>query len=120
MSRKKWAVLMGGICVLGLIGVVAVLVMTEPSQEERNIINAVNNQQRVIDHNGHIEKVSLEDADDEGIMRFEAEILNESGVPIGKVRGRRIEGFGTIGLRYEFEGEPPDPGRRGRGRRRRD
>ena len=30
-------------------------------------------------------------------------------MPIGKVTGRRIEGFGTAELHYQWDGEPPEP-----------
>lgn len=125
MNRNKWAAVIGVVIVSGF-AVGAVILSLEPSQEERNIIHAVNNQQKVIDRNGHIKKVRLgvvppghEDHDHEehGVTRFEAEVLNEDGVPIGKVVGRRIEGFGTAGLRYYWDGEMSEEEERAQRRR---
>jgi len=117
MSKKKWAAVIGGLIMIGMIAG-AVLLMMGPSSEELNIMNAINNQKRVIDHKGHVNKVILEKKDHDGVMPFEAKILNESGVSIGTVKGRRIEGLGTAGLWYAFEGEPPDPERQHHGHHR--
>ena len=94
-----------------------------PSEEDRQLLGVVNGLEEVVQKGGHIKTVTSERGqDDEGnFYRYEAEILNEQGVAIGKLRGRRVEGFGTMKPRilwYKTPGVPEEfPAWQGRGGR---
>ena len=99
-----------------------------PSEEERQLLATLNNLDEVVQKGAHIKTVTSErgDKNDDDVYRFEAELLDEKGVAIGKLRGGRVEGFGTMKPRflwYKTPGVPedwpprPEGGRRGdRGR----
>ena len=99
-----------------------------PSEEERQLLATLNNLDEVVQKDAHIKTVTAErgDKNDDDVYRFEAELLDEKGVAIGKLRGGRVEGFGTMKPRflwYKTPGVPedwpprPEGGRRGdRGR----
>lgn len=98
----------------------ALLAACGPPEEQQHILDAVNNAPELKEKSGHIEKITFgeskrkdQDKDknkrrpdhDNQDQRFEAEILDNDGNPIGKVRGFRVEGFGTRIGRVEWYGE---------------
>ena len=95
-----------------------------PSEEDKQLKSVVDNIDEITQKGGHVKNLTTERGkDNEGnFYRYEAEILNEQNVAIGKLRGRRVEGFGTMkprilwyktpGVAEEF---PPYQGRGGRG-----
>jgi len=114
--------------ILIAVGCLCLLAACGPSEEEQYILDAVNNAPEIQAKGGHIEDLVLgnsrdkerekerEKADDKHKQkkrpergnqdqRFEAEILDNDGKPIGKVRGFRVEGFGTRLGRIEWYGE---------------
>jgi hypothetical protein len=105
-----------------------------PSEEDRQLLFVVNNLSEIVEKGGHVDavkRVMEEDDDDDGdrdggdVYRFEGEILNSDNVAIGRVRGGRVEGFGTMRPRVQWYTTPGVPeewqGRSGwRDRQRRD
>lgn len=95
-----------------------------PSEDERQLLATLNSLEQVLERGGHVKTVTRvkrndEDDDDrENVYRFEAEILDQNDVAIGRVRGGRVEGFGTMRPRflwYKTPGVPEDwPPRQGR------
>ena len=76
-------------------------------KEKRRIIKAVNRHKVVAERDGHVKGVTIHEAlDKDANSPFVAEIYDEDGNPIGKVRGNRIEGFGTIVRSYVWYDEP--------------
>ncbi len=95
-----------------------------PSEEDRQLKAVVDNIDEVAQKGGHVKNLTTERGkDSEGnFYRYEAEIFNDQNVAIGKLRGRRVEGFGTMKPRilwYKTPGVPeefpPWQGRGGRG-----
>ena len=94
------------------------------SQEERQILQTLNNLDEIIQHGGYVKKVQLNrDGRDDDVYGYEAQIVNEQGVAIGRLRGGRVAGFGTMKPRilwYKTPGVPEEwpqrQNRRGRGR----
>jgi hypothetical protein len=98
-----------------------------PSEDERILLATLNALDEVVQKGGRVKHVTAmpdEDGDDDGnVYRFEAEIFDPQGVAIGRLRGGRIEGFGTMKPRflwYKTPGVPEDwPARPPRGEDRR-
>jgi len=94
-----------------------------PSQEERQLLQTLNNLDEIIQHGGYVKAVRLNrDSNEDDVYRYEAEIVNEQDVPIGRLRGGRVAGFGTMKPRifwYKTPGVPEDwpPRKDRRGRR---
>lgn len=92
------------------------------SEEERQILITLNSLEEVASKGGRIERVTRASDGEAGVYRYEAEILNAEGTAIGRLRGGRVEGFGTMRPRilwYETPGVPEDwPEPQPRGRRR--
>ncbi len=85
------------------------------NKEARSTVEALNKHETIIERDGHVKKVEIERMGDRLAFRFEAEILNEQGEPIGRVTGRRVEGFGTRVRHFEWydaetgsDSSPPD------------
>jgi len=94
-----------------------------PSQEDAKIRAVVEGNEEIVQKGGHIKELTTERGkdDDGNFYRYEAEIVNDQGVAIGKLRGRRVEGFGTMKPRilwYKTPGVPEEfPAWQGRGGR---
>ncbi len=92
-----------------------------PSQEDKTLLSTLNNLDELAQKGGYVKTVTTERGkDSEGnFYRFQAEIVDEKGVGLGKLRGRRVEGFGTMKPRilwYKTPGVPEDfPPYQGRG-----
>lgn len=80
-----------------------------PSPEELWVAEAVDKNPKIAERGGRAGKVTLGESQEEKVCIFEAEIIDAAGKPIGKVRGRRIEGFGTRFRRfYWYDEVDPD------------
>jgi len=113
------------ICVL----VVAVLSITSfsltgcgPSKEERTVMEQFNQLPELIEKGGYIKKLDRFEGQEEKVFEVEAEIVNEEGIAIGRLRSERVEGFGTRKPRIQWYEKPGVPEEwkmpeRGRGRR---
>ena len=79
-----------------------------PSDEERQLLATMNALDEVTARGGHVEKIVVETGEggDESVYRFEAEIMNSEGLAIGRLRGRRVEGFGTLSPRFQWYKTP--------------
>ncbi len=95
-----------------------------PNEEDLQLKATVDNIDEIVQKGGHVKTITTERAKDNdgNFYRYEADILNEQNVAIGKLRGRRVEGFGTMKPRilwYKTPGVPeefpPYQGRGGRG-----
>lgn len=94
------------------------------SEDERRVLSIVNNLPEITEKGGHVKEITRdEDDEDDSVYRYEAQILNGDGVPIGRLRGGRVEGFGMRKPRilwYETPGEVEEWPSRARRRRERD
>ncbi len=94
-----------------------------PSEEDKQLLTTLNNIDEVVQKGGYIKTVTTERGKDghDDFYRFQAEIVDEKGVAIGKLRGGRVEGFGTMKPRilwYKTPGVPEEmPAYQGRGGR---
>lgn len=125
-----------------------------PSEDEVQLLKALNSVDEIVQRGGHVNEVTRVEDDqwrdrrpqggtearpgpeapdrqgdrdrEDSVYRFEAEIYDAQGVAIGRLRGGRIEGFGTMTPRiqwYKTPGVPEEwsmPPRWGRGERDRD
>ncbi len=94
-------------------------------EDERQVLRVLNNLPEIAEKGGHVKAIARdEDDEDDTVYGYEAQILNSDGVPIGRLRGGRVEGFGMRTPRilwYKTPGEieewpARERGRRGRGR----
>lgn len=96
-----------------------------PSEDERQLLHTLNNLDTIKEHGGQVKKLSaiVNFDHDDKVYRYEAEILDYKNLPIGRLRGERVEGFATMRPRimwYKTPGVPEEwqePPRRGPGRR---
>lgn len=96
-----------------------------PSEDERQLLNTLNNLDTLRERGGQVKKITTVQNPNrtDNVYRYEAEILDYRNVPIGLLRGERVEGFATMRPRimwYQTPGEREEwqePARRGRGRR---
>ncbi len=98
-----------------------------PSEEEQQIVASLNRLEDMIQKGGYVKKITTRVAEDgsrDSVYGFEAEIVDEKGVPIGRLRSQRIEGFGMMKPRFLWFKEPgvvedwpvrPPQGNQGRG-----
>jgi hypothetical protein len=112
VSNKAKLVFVGGVAAVGAIALIFWLL--QPDEEFEKTLNALNNYAEIREHNGHVEKVTWvtppphpQSDGGQGDRRggqgdnrrsnqtFEADVLDDSGNVIGKVRGSRAEEFGT-------------------------
>ena len=97
-----------------------------PSEDEVKVVAQLNNLEEMIQKGGYVKKITpIEERDDRGdsVYGFEAEIEDEKGVAIGRLRSFRVEGFGMMKPRYLWykqPGVPEDWPPRGERRRRGD
>lgn len=109
-----------------LIGLRFLPASCSPDEEEAILLATLNALPEVVEKGGKIDKVTrqLDGDEHDDVYRYEAEILNQEGVAIGRLRGGRVEGFGTMKPRihwYKTPGVPEEmPERERRGRRWRD
>ena len=91
-----------------------------PSEEEQRILDTLNTMDALIQKGGYVKEAAIDYEEDRGpgVYRYDAEIVDKDGVAIGRLRGGRVEGFGTMKPRikwYETPGVPEDwPSRRRR------
>lgn len=95
-----------------------------PDKEELQLLKTLNALDEVAEHQGVIKTVDLqrEPGEEDDVYRYEAQIENLDGVPIGRLRGGRVAGFGTLkphfkwyqtpGVIEEFEPRQRDGNRR--------
>jgi hypothetical protein len=100
------------------------------SDEQQRLLATLNKLDAVVEKAGHVERVATLSSDNGGnnVYRYEADIVNNDGVAIGRLRGQRVEGFGTMkprikwyktpGVPEEWDISPRRPGRGGPGVRR--
>ncbi len=107
------------------VGVALVMAGCGPSAEERIVIEQFNQLEELIVKGGYVRELERFEGRDDRVFIVEAEIVNEEGLPIGRLRSERVEGFGTGRPRIQWYETPgvseewrmPQRGRgRGRGR----
>lgn len=107
-NKAKWIFVS---CTAAAAVVAGLIWLFQPDEELDNTIDALNNFGAVQEHNGHVEDVTWVEfpqrpnADGSprrgpsggrgGGRMFEADVLDDDGNLIGKVRGFRVEGLGT-------------------------
>ena len=103
-----------------------------PSAEERTVMNQFNQLPELIEKGLYVKNLDRFEGDEDKVFIVEAELVNEEGVVVGRLRSERVEGFGTRKPRimmYETPGvseewdwdkykEQNGGRRRGRGRNR--
>lgn len=115
------------ICVLAVFWMVAIgLAGCGPSQEERTVLNQFNQLPELIEKGGYVKEFERFEGQEEKVFVVEAQIVNEEGIAIGRLRSERVEGFGTRKPRIQWYKTPGVVeewdwerfrGRRGEGRR---
>ncbi|HOZ49699.1 MAG TPA: hypothetical protein PLO37_17925 [Candidatus Hydrogenedentes bacterium] len=125
-TRAKVGIGLGAGAILVFVVAVAVYFWLTPSYEEEMALEAINNYGPVVQRGGHVKGVSLildkeehiayvQEVDGmsaaskaehiekirQGVIKaedapFQAEVLDAQGAVIGRVRGYRVQGFGTI------------------------
>lgn len=81
-----------------------------PSEEARRIRSTLNNLDAIRSKNAHVESLTLKRRkNDDSVYRYKAEIVNQDGEAIGRLRGRRVEGFGTVKPRIKWYDSPRAP-----------
>ncbi len=117
MNRTVWTA--------ATVALVFTLMGCGPSAEERKVIEQFNQHEELILKGGYVKELERFEGRDDRVFIVEAEIVDEEGTPIGRLRSERVEGFGTARPRiqwYETPGvrEEWNIPQRGRGRGRRD
>lgn len=97
-----------------------------PSVEEQKVIATFNQLDELIEKGGYVKKLDKFEKRPDKVFFVEAEIVNEAGLPIGRLRSERVEGFGTAkpriqwyktpGVSEEWVMQDRRRGRRGQGR----
>ncbi|MBW7864000.1 MAG: hypothetical protein GX580_12040 [Candidatus Hydrogenedens sp.] len=81
-----------------------------PSEEEQKIVASLNRLEELIEKGGYVKKITVrqEEGHDgrDSVYGFEADVVNDKGVPIGRLRSQRIEGFGMMKPRFLWFKEP--------------
>jgi hypothetical protein len=115
IERKKAVQVSASFIALAISGV-AFFAMFGPegcgmSEDERQLLMTLNSLDEIADKGARVERVTRTSDGDAGVYRYEAEIFNRDGVAIGRLRGGRVEGFGTMRPRflwYEAPGVPEE------------
>ncbi|MFP4502828.1 MAG: hypothetical protein ACLFTT_17685 [Candidatus Hydrogenedentota bacterium] len=82
-----------------------------PDEEYRRLRATLNNLDEIRERGGRVEGITLEEGrGNDSVFRYKAEIHNEDGLAIGRLRGRRVEGFGTVKPRIQWYDAPREPG----------
>ncbi len=93
-NKKKW-IAVAAVAGLALAGA-ALFVLLQPDEELDNTLKALNGYGEIQEHGGHVETVTwMQGRGRGGGQGFQADVLGSDGSLIGKVRGYRVEGFGT-------------------------
>jgi hypothetical protein len=103
-------------------------------EENALLLTQLNQLPEVVEKGGSVKAVTREGDADADVYRYEAQIINRDGVAIGRLRGGRVAGFGTMAPRFQWYATPGveeewveqrgrrwgrgDGGQRGEGRRR--
>lgn len=116
----KQIILVGAVCMMLL-----PLFGCGPSEEERKALIRLNEFEPIVERGGQIKQFERFEMRPDRVFMIEAEILDQEGRPIGRLRSERVEGFGTTRPRIQWYETPgvseewrlPPPGRRrGQGR----
>ena len=86
------------VCVLSLLSVTAMIFCFTgcgPSAEERTVMKQFNQLPELIEKGLYVKKIDSFVADEGKTFEVEAELVNEEGVAVGRLRSERVEGFGT-------------------------
>ncbi|NLN94467.1 MAG: hypothetical protein GX130_14365 [Candidatus Hydrogenedens sp.] len=107
-----------------LFGALALLLLLQsgcgPTAEEKTALAALNAMDELIEKGGYVKKFERFEDRGDRVFVIEAEIVDEKGVALGRLRSERVEGFGTSKPRiqwYKTPGEPEEwtqPARGGR------
>lgn len=92
-----------------------------PSVEEKKAMDTFNAMDELIQKGGYVKKFDRFEERGDRVFIIEAEIVDEKGVALGRLRSERVEGFGTARPRiqwYQTPGEPEEWTAPERGRRR--
>ncbi len=80
----------------------ALLAACGPSKEARLTAENLSQLKTITDRGARIGTVRFMEQRRGGVLPFEAEILDAEKKPIGRIRGARVEGFGTRVHRIEW------------------
>lgn len=86
------------ICVLYVISITAMTLCFAgcgPSAEERTVIKQFNQLPELIEKGLYVKKIDSFVADEGKVFEVDAELVNEEGIAVGRVKSERVEGFGT-------------------------
>jgi hypothetical protein len=79
-----------------------------PNKEEEQLLKTLNALDELVEHQGVIRTVDMQREPGEGddVYHYEAQIENLDGVPIGRLRGGRVAGFGTLKPHFKWYATP--------------
>jgi len=66
-----------------------------PSAEERTVMKQFNQLPELIEKGLYVKKIEHFEGGEEKVFEVEAELVNEEGVVVGRLKSERVEGFGT-------------------------
>lgn len=77
-----------------------------PSKEERIVMEQFNQLPELIEKGLYVKTLERFEGDEGKVFIVEAEMVNDEGVAIGKLRSERVEGFGTRKPRFQWYETP--------------
>ncbi len=71
-------------------------------KDAKMVLKTLNEDPRLVNRSVHVKKVAFEKGHDDSTRPYDADILDKQGKVVGKAKGRRVEGFGTMRPRLEW------------------
>jgi hypothetical protein len=80
-----------------------------PSADEKKALETFNALEELIQKGGYVKKLDKFEQRSDRVFVIEAEIVDEKGVALGRLRSERIEGFATAKPRIQWYKTPGEP-----------
>jgi len=94
-------------CAVAALMAAAIVCGCWPAKEKHKLIKNLNESPKIAERGGRVREIEVGEAPDkDALAPFVAEVYDGDGNAIGKVRGDRVEGFGTIVRSYVWYDEP--------------
>jgi hypothetical protein len=71
-------------------------------KDAKIVLKTLNEDPRLVNRSVHVKKVAFEKGHDDSVRPYNADVLDKQGKVVGKARGRRVDGFGTVRPRIEW------------------
>ncbi|HNZ49398.1 MAG TPA: hypothetical protein PLZ53_05300 [Candidatus Hydrogenedentes bacterium] len=95
-----------GIALLFVLPPLLLLSGCGPSSEEKQVMAQFNAMDELIQRGGYIKSLEKFEKRDDRTFSIEAEIVDANGVPLGRLRSERVEGFATAKPRIQWYKTP--------------